>query len=211
MKLEGRKSEKALYLPKAKAEKLTVPALKFITLKGEGNPNDSKFAEYIAVLYSLSYAIKMTLKKTNKPPEGYQDYTVYPLEGIWDINEKAKENYNGYINKDDLVFTLMIRQPDFLTESFYQEMLELTRRKKPHALLDKVNFESIEEGLCVQMLHVGSYDHEGETFSIMESYAQENDLIRLTKTHREIYLSDFRKVPEEKLKTVLRFQVKQKS
>ena len=73
MKQEWRKSEKAFYLPKVKPEKVTVPALKFITIKGEGNPNDSKFAEYIAVLYSLSYAIKMTLKKTNKPPEGYQD------------------------------------------------------------------------------------------------------------------------------------------
>lgn len=211
MKYEWRKSEKALYLPKAKPEKLKVPGLKFITIKGEGNPNSSRFSEYIAVLYSLSYAIKMTLKKSKNPPEGYQDYTVYPLEGIWDINEEAKENFNGSLDKDDLVFTLMIRQPDFVTDAFYKEMLALTHQKKPHALLDKVKFETINEGLCVQMLHIGSYDKEGETFSVMEAYARENDLIRLTKTHREIYLSDFRKVPEDKLKTVLRFHVEQKS
>ncbi|GAB3007702.1 GyrI-like domain-containing protein [Cyclobacterium sediminis] len=211
MKYEWRKSEKNLYLPKAKPEKLKVPALKFITIAGEGNPNSSQFAEFIAVLYSLSYAIKMTLKKSKNPPEGYLDYTVYPLEGIWDINEEAKENFNGSFNKDDLVFTLMIRQPDFVTEAFYREMHALTHRKKPHELLDKVKFETIEEGLCVQMLHIGSYDKEDETFSVMEAYARENDLIRLTKTHREIYLSDFRKVPEDKLKTVLRLNVKQKS
>lgn len=211
MKYEWRKSEKALYLPKTKPEKLKVPELKFITIEGEGNPNSGQFSEYIAVLYSLSYAIKMTLKKSKNPPEGYQDYTVYPLEGLWDINDAAKENFNGSIDKDDLVFTLMIRQPDFVTEAFYLEMHALTHRKKPHALLDKVKFETIEEGLCLQMLHVGSYDKEDETFSIMETYAQENELIRLSKTHREIYLSDFRKVPEEKLKTVLRFNVKQKS
>ena len=207
MKQEWRKKEKAVYLPKNKPEIIDVPEYQFISIRGAGNPNSSLFSEYIGALYSLSYAIKMTLKKVENPPQNYVDYTVYPLEGVWDINEAAKKNFSGTINKDDLVFTLMIRQPDFVNQTFFEEMLALTKNKKPHRLLDQLKFEKIKEGKSIQMLHIGSYDKESESFNLMEAFAKEQNLIRSSKVHREIYLSDFRKVAEEKLKTVLRFKV----
>lgn len=207
MKHEWRKKEKAFYLPKQKPEFITIPEYNFITLSGEGNPNSEAFGECIGALYAISYAIKMTPKKMENKPEGYYDYTVYPLEGVWDINDKAKETFDGTINKDDLVFKLMIRQPDFVTKTFFKQMLEIVKAKKPHPLLNDLKFEKIAEGPCVQMLHVGSYDDEPASFKIMESFAKEEGLKRLSKIHREIYISDFRKTPVEKLKTVLRFKV----
>ncbi|MEM9687061.1 MAG: hypothetical protein AAF934_09100 [Bacteroidota bacterium] len=133
-KHEWRKKEKNIYLPKNKPEVINIPEFRFVTIAGEGNPNSPLFSECIGVLYAMSYAIKMTLKKRAPKPNGYYDYTVYPLEGIWDINEEAKKHFDGTLNKDDLVFTLMIRQPDFVEKAFFLEMLELTKEKKPHAL-----------------------------------------------------------------------------
>ncbi len=205
-KYEWRKSEKAFYLPKAKPEVVELPAFKFLTISGEGDPNDESFGDYIQALYSTAYTIKMTLKKMEHLPEGYCDYTVYPLEGVWDLNEKGRAEYSGTINKADLLFTLMLRQPDFVTRDFYLEMLALVRKKKPQPLLDQLKFETITEGRCVQMLHVGKYDDEPATFEKMEAFAEAEGLTREFKVHREIYLSDFRKVAPEKLKTVLRFR-----
>ncbi|MEO1010956.1 MAG: GyrI-like domain-containing protein [Bacteroidota bacterium] len=165
-------------------------------------------ADCVSALYSVSYAVKMTLKRLSAPPMDYMDYTVYPLEGIWDLNEKAKQDYDGSFHKDDLVYTLMIRQPDFVTEGFFREMLILTRKKKPNALLDKLQFETTSEGPCVQMLHLGPYDTEPQSFAKMEEFSKANNWDRCSKAHREIYLSDFRKVAPEKLKTVLRFKIK---
>ncbi len=206
MKHEWRKKEKSIYLPKSKPEIIDVPTFRFLTIKGEGNPNSEKFAEYISVLYSLSYGIKMSHKK-GLTPDGFYDYTVYPLEGVWDISEEAKKNFNGTINKDQLVFNLMIRQPNFVNIKFVEQIRNITKVNKPHELLDKVIFEEIQEEKCIQMLHLGSYDNEPETFQIMEEYAESNGLRRLTKIHREIYLTDARKTAPEKLKTVLRFKV----
>ncbi len=206
MKYEWRKREKGVYLPKNQPEVIEIPEYKFLTIEGEGNPNSEFFSEYIGVLYALSYAIKMNPKK-GKAPKGYFDYTVYPLEGIWDLNEEAKKKYDGNFDKDDLVFKLMIRQPDFVDRAFFTEMLALTRKKKPHDLLDEVKFEKITDGKCVQMMHLGSYDNEPESFKLMETFATKENLLRMSKSHREIYLSDFRKVSPEKLKTVLRFKV----
>ncbi|NMH85902.1 GyrI-like domain-containing protein [Flavivirga algicola] len=207
MKYEWRKKEKATYLPKETPELVDIPEYSFITLSGEGNPNSLFFAECIGVLYSVSYAIKMTLKTVDKKPSKYQDWTVYPLEGVWDISEKAKKNFNGQINKDDLVFDLMIRQPGFIDYDFFNDMLELTKKKKPHKLLNSLEFKKITEGKCIQALHIGSYDNEAATFKKMEAFANDQGLNRQSKIHREIYLSDFRKVSEERLKTVLRFQL----
>ncbi len=207
MKYEWRKSERHIYLPKASPELIDVSAYQYIVIRGEGNPNSPFFSECIGVLYSLSYAIKMHLKKLNSPPAGYTDYTVYPLEGVWDITEEAKQHFTGTINKDELVFDLMIRQPQFVSKAFFDEMLEFTAKKKPHPLLNNVQFITIEEWKCIQMLHVGSYDDEPATFKQMEAFAIQQHLQRASKKHREIYLSDFRKVPVEKLRTVLRFQV----
>ncbi len=209
MKQEWRKSEKNIYLPKAKPELIDIPEYRFITLSGSGNPNDQFFSEYIAVLYSVAYALKMNIKKLEQKPNNYIDFTVYPLEGVWDIAENASRNSGPGLNKDNLIFTLMIRQPDFISEEFFAEVVELTKQKKPNQLLDKIKFEKIEDGKSVQMLHVGSYDDEPRSFKQMEDFTKALNLIRKSKVHREIYLSDFRKVETSKLKTVLRFGVKE--
>ena len=146
MKYEWRKREKSIYLPKNKPELIDIPTFKFITIEGEGNPNSPHFQGYIQALYAVAYTIKMTLKQQEDKPEGYADYTVYPLEGVWDINEEAKKNFDGKLNKDDLVFKLMIRQPDFVEEKLFGEMLTLSKQKKGLKLLDQVKFEHITEG-----------------------------------------------------------------
>ncbi len=206
MKHEWKKLEKKFYLPKNNPEKIVVPKFKFFTIKGKGNPNDDFFAQYIGVLYSLSYGIKMSTK-IGIAPENYHEYIVYPLEGVWDIDEDAKKHYGGTLDKNTLLFNLMIRQPDFVTDDFANDILARTKKKKPHELLDAVNFETIEEGTCIQMLHLGSYDDEPKSFKQMEMFADECKLKRKSLVHREIYLSDARKTASEKLKTVLRFQV----
>ena len=205
MKHEWRKHEKTLYLPKQKPELVTVPKQRFFMIKGKGNPNSEAFSEKIEVLYSLSYAIRM-MPKQGYTPEGYFEYTVYPLEGVWDLTEEGRKL--DRLNKDELVYTIMIRQPDFATKDTAERALEIVRKKKPRPLLDEVSFDTLEDGLSVQMLHVGSYDAEPETFRQMDRFTQENNLERATMVHREIYLSDARKVEPEKLKTVLRYKVK---
>jgi len=207
MKYEWKRNEKEIYIPKNKPECITLPFFKFFMIEGQGNPNDSYFSEYIGVLYSLSYAIRMS-HKAGFAPENYFEYTVYPLEGVWDISHEAKQNYTGVLDKNSLIFNLMIRQPDFATKDFAQEVIERTKKKKPHELLKKVQFKDFEEGKCVQMMHFGSYDNEPESFKQMEIFCEKNNLIRESQKHREIYLSDARKVSPEKLKTVLRFKVK---
>ncbi len=207
MKHEWRKAEKTLYLPKAKPQLIDVPEQTFIVISGKGNPNSKYFSDCIGALYGLAYTTKMALKKMAAPPVGYVDWTVYPLEGIWDIADCAKPNQGGKINKDDLVFDLMIRQPDFITEALFEEMRELTKVKKSSPLLNDVKLKKLTDGKCVQMLHVGSYDDEPASFAVMEAFTKEKSRVRKSKAHREIYLSDFRKVEPAKLKTVLRFQV----
>jgi len=207
MKHDWKKNDKQFYLPKNKPETIVVPKFNFYTIEGKGNPNNDFFANYIGVLYSLSYAIKMSPKQ-GFAPDGYQEYTVFPLEGVWDIDEEAKKNYNGTLDKNALVFKLMMRQPDFVSAGFALETIERTKKKKPHQLLEKVKFETIEDGLCVQMLHEGSYDSEPASFREMKEFADAKNLVRISQSHREIYLSDARKVPADKLKTVLRFMVR---
>ncbi len=208
MKHEWRKKEKQFYLPKTKPEQVEVPKLKYFMIKGKGNPNNEFFGEYIGVLYSLSYGVRMS-HKAGFAPDGYFEYTVYPLEGIWDISDEAKQNDTGILDKDTLIFNLMIRQPDFVTKDIAQEFIERTKKKKPHDLLEQVAFDSIEDGSCVQMMHLGSYDDEPESFKIMDDFCIKNNLIRESKQHREIYLSDVRKVRPDKLKTVLRYKIKE--
>ena len=209
MKHEWKKHEKQFYLPKSKPELVNIPAFNFFTIEGKGNPNDEFFAEYIGVLYSLSYAVKMSPKK-RMAPTGYFDFSVYPLEGIWDLTQEAQNDFDGSFDKNNLVFKLMIRQPDFVDRAFALKMIELTQKKKSHCLLEKVKFEEICENECIQMLHIGSYDSETATFAQMERFAIQQNYKRATKSHREIYLSDARKTPATKLKTVLRFQVENK-
>jgi len=206
MKHEWKKHEKQYYMPKSRPEQVNLPAFRFFTIKGEGNPNAPLFASHIEVLYALSYAVRMSPKK-NMAPEGYFEYTVYPLEGIWDLREDAKKDFNGSFSKEDLVYRLMIRQPDFVDEEYATGIKEFVRKNKSLDLVQEVNFEIIEEGDCIQMLHLGSYDSEPESFRLMEEFAANNGLKRKSKIHREIYLTDARKTVPEKQKTVLRFKV----
>ncbi|MCF7912082.1 MAG: GyrI-like domain-containing protein [Candidatus Cloacimonetes bacterium] len=208
MKVEWRKIEKTLYLPKTKPAIIDIPELKYFMIDGNGNPNDDFFGEYIAVLYSLAYGIRMSPKSGNAPV-GYYEYTVYPLEGIWDISESAKQNYSGKLDKNSLVFTLMIRQPDFVTAEFARYIIDKIKVKKPHDLLDKVRFSTLQEGKCVQMMHLGSYDSEPDSFKKMDEFCLDNNLKRVSGSHKEIYLTDARKVASDKLKTVLRYMVEE--
>lgn len=204
MKHEYRKQEKSLYCPKTKPELVEVSKQKFFCIKGQGNPNGEDFAARIGVLYSLAYAIRM-MPKNGFTPEGYFEYTVYPLEGLWDLTEEGRKS--EVLNKDELVYTIMIRQPDFVDEEVVKKAFEIVRKKKPNPLLDEVYFDEIEDGLSVQMMHIGSYDNEKESFDKMKEFIDSNGLKIKTLVHREIYLSDTRKVDKDKLKTVLRYRV----
>jgi len=207
MKHEWRKQEKQLYIPKQKPELITVPVQKFLMIKGKGNPNNEDFSKRIEVLYPLAYAIRM-MPRQGHTPEGYFEYTVYPLEGIWDLTEKGRKL--DTLDKDELVYTIMIRQPDFVTQEVVDKAFENVIKKNPNPLLDEVLFDTFEDGLSVQMLHIGSYDDERTTFNAMNKYIEENNLEKVTLVHREIYLSDARKVEPAKLKTVLRYRVKKR-
>lgn len=205
MKFEWKKQEKDLYLPKDKPNLITVPKQKFFMISGKGNPNGEEFSEKIGVLYSLAYAVRM-MPKQGYTPDGYFEYTVYPLEGIWDLTEEGRQS--DTLNKDELLYTIMIRQPDFVTQEVFDKAFENVRKKKNHPLLDDVTFETMEDGLSVQMMHIGSYDDEPQSFEQMKKFIKENDLEIVTLRHREIYISDARKTEKSKLKTVLRYMVR---
>lgn len=206
MKHEWRRAEKSLYLPSTQASLLTIPAFQFLMLQGKGNPNSPAFAERVEALYSLSYGIKMCPKKGIQPI-GYYDYTVYPLEGIWDISDKGKDAWNGVLNKDELIYTLMIRQPSFVTPMLVNTIQELLSKKNPNSLLSSITFKEMTDSDCVQIMHIGSYDSESASFEKISIFLNNQGLSRLNHIHREIYLSDVRKVPTDKLQTVLRVQV----
>ena len=206
MKYEWKKQDKGLYLPKNQPEIVMVPSMKFFMLDGEGNPNSEEFSEAVGVLYSLSYGVKMMPKK-GVTPEGYFEYSVFPLEGVWDLAPEARGLET--LDKDSLIYTIMIRQPDFVTGELAQAAIEAVVKKIKHPRLGDVRFGSSEDGLCVQMLHVGSYDSEPGSFVRMEEFCTANNLKRISRTHREIYLSDARKTSADKLQTVLRFKVEE--
>ena len=203
-KHEWKKHEKALYVPKQAPVQLEVPEFKYIVLEGVGNPNNEEFSDAIGLLYSVSYGIRM-LPKKGITPEGYFEYTVYPLEALWKQIEEKEE-----FDKNNLQYRIMMRQPDFVTEELLAQVLEIVAKKKPHDRLTEVKLESIQDGDCVQALHVGSYDDEPATFAKLDEFCEINGMKRVNEWHREIYLSDARKTEPEKLKTVLRFQVKNK-
>jgi hypothetical protein len=137
-------------------------------------------------------------------PSGYFEYTVFPLEGIWDVKDKTLVDFN----KDNLMYTIMIRQPEFVTMEVFEKFKTLTKLKKKNLDIEKATFETIEDGWCCQLMHIGSFDNEPASFAQMEIFVKENGFLRCDKTHREIYLSDPRKTDVSKMKTVLRFKVK---
>ncbi|HNW46002.1 MAG TPA: GyrI-like domain-containing protein [Thermotogota bacterium] len=208
-KLDYRKTDKRYYLPKTDPEVIIVPAFHFFALEGEGDPNTERFARHVETLYALSYTLKM-LPKSGVFPQGYQDYTVYPLEGVWDVkptSRSALTDHSAVINKDDYLYRIMIRQPDFLTSDLAQDILERTKKKKPKLPIENAEFEIYEEGRCVQMMHIGTYDEESRSFAKMAEFCESHGLVRRERTHREIYLSDPRKTPPERMKTVLRWRI----
>lgn len=207
MKHEWRKKEKNYYIPKAKPEIVNIEKFKFIQIKGKGNPNSEEFSQKVGTLYSIAYAIKMMPKK-NITPEGYFDYTVYPLEGIWDLDEEGR--LKDEFDKNNLLYNIMIRQPDFVTKEVFNLAMEITKNKNPNKLLDEVVFGEIEEGKCVQMMHIGPFDEEYKSFDLMKKFINDNNLVIKDLAHREIYISDFRRTAPEKLKTVLRYMVEDK-
>lgn len=184
---------------------MEIPSILYLMISGRGNPgNSEEFQNGVSALYSLSYKIKMSPKK-NRAPAGYFPYVVPPLEGLWDLPPGTDPE--AALDKDKLIWTIMIRQPDFVKQDFVEMLKEELFQKESNPALPKVRLEQSADGLCCQMMHLGSFDDEPVSFAIMEEWINEQGYERLKKSHREIYLNDFRKVTSEKLKTVLRFQV----
>lgn len=203
-KIDYKKDFKQLYLPRTLPEIVEVPRFPFFLVSGSGDPNGEEFSMAVEALYSLSYAVRMSYKSDDVPP-GFYEYTVFPLEGVWDLLDRTKPA----TDKSNLKYTIMIRQPDFLTKAWFERFLEQTKKKETNPFLENVRFEHVGEGLCCQMMHIGSFDDEPKSFAQMEAFCAKNSYSRISKLHREIYLSDPRKTRPEKLKTVLRFLVKQ--
>jgi hypothetical protein len=198
-----KKDYKKIYLPNNAPEKITIPRIRYVALCGEGDPNRDEFSKEIEALYSFSYALKMSYK-TDKIPMGYYEYVVFPLEGVWDLIDKSISSNN----KENYKYTLMIRQPDFLTDELFETFKNEIEAKKNNFMIKKLHLLDIDEGECIQMMHLGPYSTEKESFTKMEEWALKNNLIRKELTHREIYISDPRKIKDEqKMKTVLRFKV----
>ena len=205
MAFDFKKEYKEFYLPGNKPEIVNVPKANYIAVKGQGNPNaeDGEYKSAIAVLYAIAYTLKMSYK-TDYKIDGYFEYIVPPLEGFWwDID---------YSNKDGYKWISVIRLPDFISEKDFEWAKETAARKKK---LDcsKAYFLTVEEGLCVQIMHHGSFDDEPSTVEIMDRFIEEkgyeNDMNDI-RFHHEIYLSDARKVDPSKWKTVIRHPIKRK-
>ncbi|PWJ37785.1 GyrI-like domain-containing protein [Fibrobacter succinogenes] len=208
MPFDFKKEYKEFYMPKGKPEIVTVPKMNYIAVRGKGNPNeeDCEYKKSIELLYGIAYTIKMS-KKGDHKIVGYFDYVVPPLEGFW-----WQENVDGidYSHKENFQWISVIRLPDFVTKTDFDWAIEeATRKKKIDS--SKVEFLEIEEGLCVQCMHSGSYDDEPATVAAMDKFIADNGYendISDTRRHHEIYLSDARKVAPEKLKTVIRHPIK---
>jgi hypothetical protein len=208
MPFDFKKEYKEFYMPKGKPEIVTVPKMNYIAVRGKGNPNEEEgeYKKSIELLYGIAYTIKMS-KKGDHKIEGYFDYVVPPLEGFW-----WQETVDGidYSHKENFQWISVIRLPDFVTKADFDWAIEEATRKKKIDF-SKVEFLEIEEGLCVQCMHSGSYDDEPATVAAMDKFIADNGYendISDTRRHHEIYLSDARKVAPEKLKTVIRHPIK---
>jgi len=208
MSFDYKKEYKEFYMPKNKPSIVTVPKMNYIAVRGKGNPNDEdgEYKKSIGLLYAIAFTIKMSYKGNYKI-DGYFQYVVPPLEGFW-----WQDNIKGmdYNRKDDMKFISIIRLPDFVTKKDFDWAVdEATKKKKTD--FSKVEFLTYDEGLCVQCMHVGSYDDEPATVDLMHKYMEENGYeldITDTRFHHEIYLSDPRRCDVSKLKTVIRHPIK---
>ena len=211
MAFDYKKEYKEYYLPKNKPEIVDILSMKFIAVRGKGDPNeeDGEYKQALELLYGISYTIKMS-KKTDYRIDGYFDYVVPPLEGFWEQKGRVGIDYS---RKSDLSWTALIRVPDFVTEKDFDWAVKQATVKKKQDF-SKVEFITVKEGLCVQCMHLGSYDDEPATVALMDGFAADNGYdIDITdkRQHHEIYLSDPRKTVPEKLKTVIRHPVKKRS
>ena len=202
MKYEWKKNEKNLYGVKQKPQLIDVPTAYYIMIKGEGNPNESDFSNRVSALYSLAYGIKMLFKNMEKEELEYSDFTVFPLEGIWEKSDDEE------FDKNKLKYTIMIKQPYFITKEIFELAFEKVKNKNPNELYDEVSFDCIGSKKAIQILHIGSFDTEIESFEKLDNFANEMNLERSEKLHTEIYLNNKNRTAEDKLKTILRYNVK---
>ncbi len=226
MAFDFKKEYKEFYMPKNKPEIVKIPSMNYVAVRGKGNPNveGGDYQHAISILYAVAYTLKMSYK-TDYKIEGFFEYVVPPLEGFWWQGEQhpvdaemrtdragRRENIKGidYSNKDTFNWISVIRLPDFITEKdFAWAVQTATKKKKIDCSL--AEFLTIDEGLCVQIMHQGSFDSEPATVALLEDYLKEqgyeND-INEQRLHHEIYMSDARKVAPEKWKTVIRHPIK---
>lgn len=208
MSFDYKKEYKEFYMPKNKPGIVEIPSMNYIAVRGKGNPNEeeSDYKKSIGLLYGIAFTIKMS-KKGNHQIEGYFDYVVPPLEGFWWQENTADIDYS---RKEDFHFISVIRLPDFVTkEDFEWAIQEASRKKKED--FSKVEFLTYNEGLCVQCMHIGSYDDEPKTIQRMNDFLTEQGYepdITDQRLHHEIYLSDARRVAPDRLKTVIRHPIK---
>ena len=208
MAFDFKKEYKEFYMPAARPSIVTVPPMNYIAVRGEGDPNaeDGAYKQAIGLLYGIAFTIKMS-KKGDHRIEGFFDYVVPPLEGFW-WQDGVK--WIDYARKDRFQWISVIRLPDFVTKKdFDWAVAEATRKKKTD--FSRAEFLTCDEGLCVQCLHIGSYDDEPATVEQMHRYMEElGYALNITeqRLHHEIYLSDVRKVAPEKLKTVIRHPIR---
>ena len=208
-KLDYKKEYKDLYQPKAKPSLIDVPEMIFIAVDGNGNPNTcAEYKEAMEILYGLSFSIKMS-KMNNTQPDGYFEYVVPPLEGLWYVDDAEFDGLN-VTDKDKFRWISMIRQPEFVTVQVFETAKAALQKKKPHLDLTKARLMKMTEGLCVQIMHKGAYDDEPVSIEKIKEFAFENGYredFSEGRFHHEIYLSDPRKCAPEKLRTVIRHPV----
>ena len=202
MKYEWKKNEKDLYGVKQKPQLIEIPSAYYIMIKWEGNPNEIDFSNRVSALYSLAYGIKMLFKNMEKEELEYSDFTVFPLEGIWEKSDDEE------FDKNKLKYTIMIKQPYFITKEIFYLAFEKVKKKKPNELYDEISFDCIESKKAIQILHIGSFDTEIESLEKLDNFASEMKLERSENLHTEIYLNNKNRTAEDKLKTILRYTVK---
>lgn len=209
MAFDFKKEYKEFYMPKNKPSIITVPKANYIAVRGKGNPNeaDGAYQKAIGVLYSVAYTLKMSYK-TDYNIKGFFEYVVPPLEGFW--WQDGIDGSVDYTDKSAFNWISVIRLPDFVTKKDFAWAVE-TAAKKKKMDCSSAEFITVEEGLCVQIMHIGAYDDEPATVAIMDKFLAENGYendFSEVRLHHEIYLSDARKVSPEKLKTVIRHPIR---
>ena len=200
-KIDFKKELKHLYNPSLKkVEIVDVPMTNFLVIDGAGDPNTAKeYKDAVEALFAVSYALKFMVKK-----EKGVDYGVLPLEGLWWTDDMAQFSME---NKDAWKWTSMIMQPEYVTEDLVSKALEQVKKKKNPPALPKIRFESFQEGLSAQTMHIGPYSAEGPTIERLHNFIKEQGY-ELRDKHHEIYLSDPRRSAPERMKTVIRQPVK---